>query len=231
MSARDKKIVGAVVLVLIAVLGYVALIEPQHSRASAVRSQTASVRSKLARAESQVAAGVATEGQYRVLAGQLRSINTAVPGDAQIPQLIEELQGASTASHVRFETVAVSGSAATAAATSTTATTGSLPSQSYSLTFTGNYFAVTGLLGRLAAFTRIDNTHFQATGRLITIGTLSLSPGGSGSPAGSAGSGAVTAQVTADDYDVPTALVPLSATGASLTTTAGAVTRAADVTP
>ena len=219
MSSRDRNLLGVIVLLIVAVGGYFIVVAPKRHEASQLQSQIATSQTQLSQAEAEVQAGLTAEAQYKAYVGQLRSLRTAVPADAQIPALINELQDASNRNRVGFESVAVSSASATAAAPAAAGTAASFPSQSFSLSFTGNYFSVAGLLGTLSHFVQADNRHFRASGRLITIGSLTLSPQ-------SSHSGAVTASVTAVDYDVPSALMATSSTSAPGTPTA---TPAADV--
>ncbi len=226
MSSRDRSLLTALVPIIIAVIGYFIVVTPEHHRASQLQAQITTSEGTLSQAEAEVAAGSEAESQYEAYAKQLKDMRAAVPSDEQIPALITELQTASDKNRVAFQSVSVSSSSSSS--TSTSATTGissTFPSQSFSLSFTGNYFSVADLLGTVAAFVHADNTHFSATGRLITIGSVSLSPK-------SAAKGDVTAAVTAIDYDVPTS--PLSSTtGTSNGTSANTSTGepAADVSP
>ena len=224
MSARDRSIISLILLLVVAVGGYLLVVQPRQHEASRLRDQISSEKTVLDQAKAKVQADRAAESQYAAYVGQLKSIKVAVPSDEQIPELINELQSASTADRVSFQAVSTSASAAAAATTGTT--TSSFPSQNFSLNFTGNYFGVANLLGALADFVRTDDTHFDATGRLLSISTLSLSPGGTGS----SGSGDVTAAVTALDYDVPTSLLPVDPTGVSSASSTGTATPAAYVT-
>jgi hypothetical protein len=90
------------------------------------------------------------------------------------------------------------------------------PSQSFSLSFTGSYFAVADLLGTLANFVHADDKHFKASGRLISISSVSLTPGKAAGPTNTATvPGDVTASVTALDYDIPTASLASPSTTAA----------------
>jgi hypothetical protein len=231
MKSRDKAVIAAILLIVVALGGYLLLVSPQHTKAQSLQAQITTARGDLDQAEAMVQSGSAAQAQYKAYAKQLKSISIAVPGDEQIPELINELQSASSKSKVGFQTVSISttASATTAGAATTTATaaattTTSFPSQDLNLSFTGSYFSVANLLGRLDGFVRADNTHFHATGRLITIGSLTLAPGGTGTSAAAAGSGAVTATVTAVDYDVPTALASTASTAAAGSTTSSGTT-------
>jgi hypothetical protein len=235
MSSRDRSIISLVVLIVIAVGGYFVIVKPEHHKASQIQTQINSQQTALAQAEAQVQAGRDAEAQYTLYAHQLSSITAAVPSDEQVPELINELQAASTRNKVGFESVSTSGStssaaaapASTPAATTPAATDGAtagaattataFPSQSFSLSFTGSYFHVADLLGTLAGFVRADDKHFTASGRLLSISSVSLSPGTSStstSTSATADAGDVTASVTALDYDIPTAsLSPATTAG------------------
>ena len=73
------------------------------------------------------------------------------------------------------------------------------------------FFGAGDLRFRSPAFVRADDRHFGATGRLLNIGTVNLAPGATGTAR--ADPGTVTAQVTAVDYDVPTALMTSGTSG------------------
>lgn len=217
MSSRDRTILAVLVLLVIAVGGYFVFVKPEHAQANRLATEITAEQSALSTAEAQVRAGEVAEGEYRNYARQLKSIAAAVPSDAQIPQLINELQAAANKTRVSFQTVSTSSSSSTAPPTTPTTTT--FPSQSFSLTFSGGYFAVTNLLGRLASFVHADDRAFHASGRLITISSVALSPGtasGAASTSHTGGAGDVTAAITALDYDIPSGLgsTSTSATGA-----------------
>jgi hypothetical protein len=222
MSSRDRSLISLVALIVIAVGGYFLIVKPEHHKAAQIQTQINSQQTALRQAEAQVQAGRDAEAQYTLYAHQLSSITAAVPSDEQVPELINELQAASTRNRVGFQSVSTSGSssgaaavpastpapttgaAATGAATTATA----FPSQSFSLSFTGSYFHVADLLGTLAGFVQADDKHFSASGRLLSISGVSLTPGTSSTSTNAktaTGAGDVTASVTALDYDIPTA--------------------------
>jgi Tfp pilus assembly protein PilO len=220
MKSRDKTVIAIVLMLVVALGGYYVLVHPKHKQATQLDAQIVSAQNALSQAEAEVQTALAAEAEYKTYVKQLKAINTAVPSDDQIPELINQLQSASTRNKIGFQAVSLAGgAAATATPASTTSTT--FPSENFSLSFTGGYFSVARLLGNLAALVRADNKHFHATGRLLSIGTLSLSPGTSGK---------VAASVTATDYDVPASLLPTSSTAATTATSTSTGTPAAYVT-
>jgi hypothetical protein len=226
MKPRDRQMLAVVVVVLVAIGGWFIAVRPTRSQAGKLQTQIASAQSQLSQAEAQVAAGLTAESQYTAYARQLKSIGTAVPADSQIPGLINELQAAATRNHIGFQAVTLasgSSSSSTSSAAAGTSTAGStssasttFPSENFTLQFTGRYFTVADLLGTMDKFVVADNNRFDATGRLLTIGSVSFAAGPHGFPG-------VTASVTLSDYDLPSA----SLGSGSTSTAAGAP--AADV--
>ncbi len=234
MKSRDKSIIGLVALVIVAIIGYFVLVQPRHHQARQLQAQIASEQTQLSQAEAEVQSDLRSEDQYETYVKQLKSITTAVPSDDQIPQLINQLQVASTRNNVGFQSVTVGADSSSTTGTATPSTSAatpsaSFPSQTFNLSFTGSYFSVARLLGTLASFVSADDDHFRATGRLLSISTLTLSPGTAASATAPSGSGSVTAAVSASDYDVPTSLLS-SPTAASTSTSTSTGSPAAYVT-
>jgi hypothetical protein len=220
MTSRDKSLVAVVILLVIAVGGWFLLVQPKKSEAGRLQAEITSARSSLSQAQASVQTGLADEAEYKTYVKQLGSIQTAVPADDQIPQLINQLQAAADKAHVGFQEVSLTSSSTLTTGAAPTSSASTFPTESFSLQFTGRYFAVASLLGTLSGYVQADNEHFKATGRLLNMGSVSLAAGPKGFPG-------VTASVSAVDYDIPTALLGDTSTTASSTATA---TPAADIT-
>jgi hypothetical protein len=222
MSGRDRSLIAIIAVLVVAVGGWLILVRPVKSQANQLQAQITSAHTKLAQAEAAVRTGQAAEVEYKNFTAQLRAVSVAVPGATEVPRLIDQLQAAADRSHTGFVAVSLGASATPAAgpaSTGTTAAAATIPSQGLTLDFTGGYFAVAKLLGTLAGFVHADNNDFSATGRLLTINTVSFSAGPHGFPG-------VSASVSASDYSIPAGLS--SSTTSIGTTTA---TAAADITP
>lgn len=223
MSSRDRTLMAIVAALVVAVGGWLILVQPVRSQASGLQGKITVAHTTLVQAEAAVTTGEASEAVYKKFGAQLHAVATAVPGQIEVAGLIDELQAAADRTHTGFQTVSVGASAAPAVTTGTSgaasaAAAAAIPSQSLTLSFTGGYFAVAKLLGTLAGFVHTDNANFSATGRLLTIDTVSFGAGPGGFPS-------VTASVTASDYSIPSGLA--GSTTSTGTTTA---TAAADIT-
>jgi hypothetical protein len=218
MSSRDRSLIAIIAVLVVAVGGWLILVQPVKSQANHLQAQITSAHTKLAQAEAAVRTGQAAEVEYKNFTAQLHAVAVAVPGATEVPRLIDQLQAAADRSHTGFETVSLGASATPAAGAGTPAAAATIPSQGITLDFTGGYFAVAKLLGTLAGFVHADNNDFSATGRLLTINTVSFSAGPHGFPG-------VSASVSASDYSIPAGLS--SSTTSIGTTTA---TAAADIT-
>jgi hypothetical protein len=214
MSTRDRQLASLVAVVLVALAGWFLFVAPTRGQAGKLQTRISSEQSALTQAETEVSAGLSAESQYTTLVRQLRSIETAVPEDGQIPKLINELQAAAIRNRVGFQAVSLSsgsstagapGSTSTAAASTPTGSSTTFPGESFSLQFTGRYFTIVNLLGAMARFVISDNQRFKATGRLLTISSVSFGAGKSGFPG-------VTASVAVSDYDVPSTLLGTATT-------------------
>jgi Tfp pilus assembly protein PilO len=218
MTSRDRSVLAAVLAVLLVVGAWLLFIQPRRDQAGRLASQITAARTQLGAAEASVATGLAAKAAFLKYQRQLNALTTALPSDDNIPALINEIQGAAAQNRVDFHALSVgtSGGSSTAPAAASTAATPTLttplppgvtlgsagiPTEGFSFTFNGSYFDLANLLGRLQKFVRANNKKVSATGRLLSINSVSLAPGAT---AGAA----LTASITASTYLVPGVLTP-----------------------
>ena len=108
MTARDRTVIMVVLALGAIVAGWLLVVSPKRSQASALGGQVTSVQSQLTSARSQVAAGeearTAFAGQY----AQLARLGEAVPPSDDIPSLIYQVQSAAQAAHVSLRALQLS---------------------------------------------------------------------------------------------------------------------------
>jgi hypothetical protein len=211
MTARDRTVIMVVLALGAIVAGWLLVVSPKRSQASALGGQITSVQSQLTSARSQVAAGeearTAFAGQY----AQLARLGEAVPPSDDIPSLIYQVQSAAQAAHVSLRALQLSpGSSSSSPSTSSSSSTASstalppgaavgaagLPTDQFTFTLAGNFFNLANFFNRVQNFVVSSKNHLLISGRLMTINAISLAPGSNGFPQ-------ITANVSATTYIVP----------------------------
>ena len=211
MTARDRTVIMVVLALGAIVAGWLLVVSPKRSQASALSGQITSVQSQLTSARSQVAAGeearTAFAGQY----AQLARLGEAVPPSDDIPSLIYQVQSAAQAAHVSLRALQLSpGSSSSSPSTSSSSSTASsstlppgaavgaagLPTDQFTFTLAGNFFNLANFFNRVQNFVVSSKNHLLISGRLMTINAISLAPGSNGFPQ-------ITANVSATTYIVP----------------------------
>jgi hypothetical protein len=211
MTGRDRTVIMVVLALAAIVAGWLLVVSPRRSQASALNGQITSVQSQLTSARSQVAAGeearTAFTGQY----AQLARLGEAVPPSDDIPSLIYQVQSAAQAAHVSLRALQLSpGSSSSSPSTSSSSSTASsstlppgaavgaagLPTDQFTFTLAGNFFNLANFFNRVENFVVSSKNHLLISGRLMTINAISLAPGSNGFPQ-------MTANVSATTYIVP----------------------------
>jgi hypothetical protein len=211
MTGRDRTVIMVVLALAAIVAGWLLVVSPKRSQASALNGQITSVQSQLSSARSQVAAGeearTAFTGQY----AQLARLGEAVPPSDDIPSLIYQVQSAAQAAHVSLRALQLSpGSSSSSPSTSSSSSTASsstlppgaavgaagLPTDQFTFTLAGNFFNLANFFNRVENFVVSSKNHLLISGRLMTINAISLAPGSNGFPQ-------ITANVSATTYIVP----------------------------
>ncbi len=211
MTTRDRTVIMVVLALGAIVAGWLLVVSPKRSQASALGGQITSVQSQLTSARSQVAAGeearTAFAGQY----AQLARLGEAVPPSDDIPSLIYQVQSAAQAAHVSLRALQLSpGSSSSSPSTSSSSSTASsstlppgaavgaagLPTDQFTFTLAGNFFNLANFFNRVQNFVVSSKNHLLISGRLMTINAISLAPGSNGFPQ-------ITANVSATTYIVP----------------------------
>ncbi|MHB8471146.1 MAG: type IV pilus inner membrane component PilO [Gaiellaceae bacterium] len=188
---------GAVVLVL----GMLVLVSPQGGKAAALRAQAAAVQQQAADEIAQAAAARSATGAPRIKVADVYKLVKAMPSTADIPDVLLQLNQLAEQSGVSLESIAP-GAASPLGAYS------SLP---LSLSAQGDFYSVTDFLYRLRNLVSVRAGALAATGRIYTIGSVSLSPSGK----------LVTASIALQTYVYggTTTAVTAAPTGTTATTT------------
>jgi Tfp pilus assembly protein PilO len=240
MTARDRKLLGGVLVLALLAAAWFVLIAPKREEAASLADQIAQAEQRRDAAVAGATAAEAARAAYRDDYATVARLGKAVPQEADVPSLVYQLEAAARRAKVDFRSVRVESvtaaapapapaakdtgasdptapAAGTAAAPATTSGITPVP---FTFTFDGDYFALRRFLSAVDRFSRVRGEKVSVSGRLLTLDGVSLSPGRKGLPH-------VKAEVTAKAYVAPMP-DPLPATAAA-TPPAGAAATAAPV--
>jgi hypothetical protein len=220
MTSRDRMILLAICAVAVLVAPYVLVVSPKRSQAAKLQKQISGVQSQLSTASSKAASAQAARSSFAKSYTALVRLGEAVPTDDNTPSLIYQVQSAASAAHVDFQSLTFnagssssgssapassssassssSGSQAASAALPPGATVGpaGFPVEPFTFMFQGNFFHLADFLGRLQRFVVMGNQRLSVSGRLMTLGAISLGAAPSGFPQ-------ITASISATTYLLP----------------------------
>jgi hypothetical protein len=229
--SRTNKILLAV-LVAAAVAGayWFMVLSPQRAKATQLQSDISTKQAELAQVQQQMAGYEKARADYKANYAQFARVGKAVPGDDDIRSLLVQLDSASSQSRVSFNAVDVGGGSSSSSSSSTPAagtTTlakapGLVPIGSsgvsalpFTLGFDGSFFGLTDFFSRLEHFVSVRNEKVKATGRLLRIETLSLTPGAKGWPQMKASVGAASYVIDPIDGPAPGSAGTPASTGSA----------------
>jgi Tfp pilus assembly protein PilO len=226
MKARFPKgmtiglIIGGDLLLL--VLGWFLLISPQRSTAASIAHSTQSVQVQIQAYQQEAAAAAhpVVPKQPPIRTATLYELAKAMPFTMDMPDVLLELDQVARDAGVTVSSITPG---ADSAGTSFTV----VP---ITVTFSGNWYTLTDLLYRLRTLVTLRNGELAATGRLFSVSSVALSPGGTGNT--------LTAIVAVNTFiygiagaTVTTPDTAPASTSTDTTSTDTTTTAAADVAP
>lgn len=215
MTGRDRIVFVLVVVAVLLVGVWIEVVSPERQKASKLVAQVAAAKSQLETAEGQVSSARTAQTQYAAAYAAMVNLGKAIPSSQEVPALIDELTSASSAKDVEFESIAGGSASApsSSATTSAAATTGAASSAAaaftalpFSFSFEGSYFDLERLFRQLTNFTKFGSSgNIEVSGRLLTITSVSLSPGGAaaGSSGSTSNSQVLNGTISASAYMLP----------------------------
>jgi Tfp pilus assembly protein PilO len=205
MSTTGQVALIAAVLLLVAVVGYFALISPKRSTAASLKKQTAAVKAQIAKNSS----SAFTQALPAVRSANVFSLTQAMPNKLDTPDVILTLNNMAAASGLSFDSIS-QGGASSATAIGTTDPYAVEPIQ---VQFTGSYYNLLAFLQRMRNLVRVQNGKLFTAGRLFDVTNVALTQGRNMWPE-------VQAALTIDEFvPQPVAVTTPSTTGTSTTTT------------
>lgn len=162
MKKVPKRFVPAVVgggLLLFALVGFLAVVRPQQSKASSLAKEIESVRFQI-KQNKLLARPKTTLVAVRV--ADVFRLSKAMPDEVDMPGILLELNRVAGQSGITFESIIPQGQVATSSYRM-------VPVQ---VVFSGNYYELSDLLFRLRNLVEVHDGELAAAGRLFTVDSL-----------------------------------------------------------
>jgi Tfp pilus assembly protein PilO len=212
LSTRAQVAIIAAVLLLVALIGYFAVIAPKRSTASDLKKQTAAVQAQIDRNRS---TGF-TQALPAVRAASVFNVAKAMPTQLETPEVILQLNQLAEDSGISFDQIQPGATNSSA----TTVTTGTTPDpfavEPIQVEFAGSFYNLVTFLQRMRNLVRVQGGNLFTAGRLFDVSNVSFQEGPKGWPQ-------VQATLTINEF-VPQAASPATTTPGTTDTTSTTTT-------
>jgi Tfp pilus assembly protein PilO len=169
LSDGKKVALTAGALLLLALVGYFALIAPKRSSAASLKKQAAAV-------QEQIKANRSTafmQALPAVRSANIFGLAKAMPKQVEMPNVMLQLNQLASASGITFDQVTPTAASSTASTVPTVSeTTEPFAAQPIQVTFTGSFYNMISFLQRIRNLVRVEHGHLQAQGRLFDVSDL-----------------------------------------------------------
>jgi hypothetical protein len=210
---RTNKILLAVVAAVAALCAFYFLaLSPKREEIAKLDADVAAKTAEVEQARATLASYEQAKASYKSNYATLARLGKAVPGDDDVRSLLVQLESAADRSGVDFAKIEL-GTGATAAPTATAdaaaapgelaAAPGTIPvaggalsAMPFNFTFTGAFFDLKTFFARLEHFVTVNNKRLDATGRLLRLESVQITPAQTGFPD-------MKAEIAAATYLVP----------------------------
>ncbi|MBV8064169.1 MAG: type 4a pilus biogenesis protein PilO [Actinobacteria bacterium] len=206
----------AVAALLVIAVGYMALLAPKQKQISSLKAQTSAATQQYAAAVAPAATDSGSSAP-QINVADIYKLTTAMPSVTDMPDLLIELNSTAKAAGVSLQSIAFS-----PLAPSADGTYSDIP---ITLQATGNFYTITDLVYRLRNLVYVRDGALQANGRIFSISSIALTPGGQNLNAAITldtyvyGSKNEAAAVPGSTSTTPTSTTPGTTTPTTTTTT------------
>jgi Tfp pilus assembly protein PilO len=217
-SPRAQAGLVAGVLLLVAVLGYFALIAPKRSAAADVKKQTAAVQAQIDRNKSTAF----KKALPAVRAASIFNLTQAMPSQLDTPDVILQLNQLAESSGITFDQVQPGLAGASG---NTPDPADPFAAEPIQVEFTGSFYNLLAFLQRMRNLVRVENGNLFTAGRLFDVTDVAFAEGTKGWPQIQA-----TLTINAFVPQAPVSTTTPSATDTTSTTTTGTTTTTSNPT-
>jgi Tfp pilus assembly protein PilO len=210
---RTNKILLAVVAAVAALCAFYFLaLAPKREEIAKLDADVAAKSAEVEQARATLATYEQAKASYKSNYATLARLGKAVPADDDVRSLLVQLESAADRSGVDFSKIEL-GTGGTGAPSSDADATaaqgelapapgtipvagGALSAMPFNFTFTGGFFDLSAFFARLEHFVSLNNKRLDATGRLLRLESVQITPAPTGFPQ-------MQAQIAAASYLVP----------------------------
>jgi Tfp pilus assembly protein PilO len=204
------------ILLLVALVGYFAVIGPQRSNASSLKKQAMAVQAQIASNKS----SAFSQALPAVRSASVFRLATAMPTQLETPDVILQLNTLAQASGISFDQIEPGAGGST---TSTTLTTPDpFAAEPIQVAFSGSFYNLVSFLQRVRNLVRVENGSLYTAGRLFDVTNIDLQEGTKGWPQ-------ISATLTIDEF-VPQSTAPAAPTTPGSTDTTSTTTTTTSTT-
>ncbi len=176
----------AALLLLVALIGYFALIAPKHSEAANLKQQTAAVEAQINSNRS----SAFTQVLPAVRSASVFSETEAMPNTLDTPDVLISLSQLASDSGISFDQITPEGASSTSSTSTSassgvavaTTTTDPFAVEPIQAKFTGSFYNLLSFLQRMRNLVRVQNGRLFTAGRLFDVSSVTLAEGPQGWP-------------------------------------------------
>ena len=179
---RAQIALAVVAGLLVLALGWLVLVGPKQRQIADLKKQQSAARAQIAEDLARAAEASGTSNAPTVKTADVYKLNKAMPAKTDMPDLLLELDQTAAASGVTLDAITFGQPAPSA--------DGTYSSVGITVQATGNFYTLTDLLYRLRNMVYVRDGALQASGRIFSVGTFTVTPD----------KGDLSAQITLDTY-------------------------------
>jgi Tfp pilus assembly protein PilO len=175
----------ATVLLLVALVGYFALIAPKRSTAADLKKQTAAVESQI----NSNRTSAFTQALPAVRSAKVFAVTQAMPNTLDTPDVLISLTQLAQDSGISFDQITPEGAGSTSSTSTSaasgvpvTATADPFAVEPIQAKFTGSFYNLLTFLQRMRNLVRVQNGRLFTAGRLFDVTSVTLAEGPKGWP-------------------------------------------------
>ena len=187
MTRSPKILIPAVLAVAAVAAFYFLALSPKREDAARLDKEIASKQTAFDQARAQLATYEKAQANYKANYTTLTRLGKAVPADDDVRSLLVQLNEAADRSKVDFHKIEIGAPGATEPNAGTSGALAPAPgsvqvgsagfsAMPFSFGFEGSFFRLSDFFNRLEDFVTVKNKEIDVTGRLLLMGSISVTP-------------------------------------------------------